>query len=177
MKCKWPILFGLLSLACLVYGLVDSFVGNNGVIFIVTVPFGIFLTVTLKFINIKKFYKLLIVLVSTVAFMLISYFGGYVSNYSLEIFYMICYFSIIIWCYTLFSTTGNKLLLEVIFKVLIIILFISIFIVAFGYNVYPSTQEHDNIKCAILACLYGCQFALCTYLIVDDFIRIKRENI
>lgn len=177
MKYKWPILFGLLSLVCLVYGLVDSFVGNNGVIFIVAIPFGILLTVTLKFININKVYKLLITLLSTVIFMLIAYFGGYVSNYSFEIFYMIWYFSIIIWCYILFSTTGNKLLLEVIFKVLIIILFISIFIVTFGYVVYPSTQEHDNIKCAILACLYGCQLVLGTYLIVDDFIRLKRENI
>lgn len=177
MKCKWPILFGLLSLACLVYGLVDSFVGNNGVIFIVALPFGILLTLTLKFININKIYKLFIVLGSTVIFMLIAYFGGYVSSYNFEIFYMICYFSIIIWCYTLFSTTGNKLLLEVIFKVLIVILFVVIFIIAICYGTYPSTQEHDNIKYAILACLYGCQFALCTYLIVDDFIRIKRENI
>lgn len=177
MKYKWPILFGLLSLVCLVYGLVDSFVGNNGVIFIVAIPFGIFLTVTLKFININKIYKLLIILLSTVIFMLIAYFGGYVSNYNFEIFYMIWYFSTILWCYILFSTTGNKLLLEVIFKVLIVILFVIIFIVTFGYIVYPSTQEHDNIKYAILACLYGCQLVLGTYLIVDDFIRIKRENI
>lgn len=177
MKYKWPILFGLLSLVFLVYGLVDSFVGDNGVIFIVAVPFGIFLTVTLKFININKIYKLLIVLLSTVIFMLIAYFGDYISDYNFEIFYLLWYFSTILWCYILFSTTGNKLLLEVIFKVLIVMLFIVIFIVTFGYVVYPSTQEQDNIKLAILACLYGCQLVLGTYLIVDDFIRLKRESI